>query len=168
MSDFRSIKPEEIQDNVFRLLNSDWMLITAGTPDSYNMMTASWGGLGVLWHKPVSYIVVRPQRYTYEFLEKSSGYTLSLFEEKYRDALRLCGSKSGRDINKTREAGLTPLANPAGSVFFSEARLVMECRKIYFQDIDPANFLDPEIEKNYSKGDYHRLYVGEILKCQIR
>jgi len=150
-----------IDENVFKLIGSDWMLITAGTKESFNTMTASWGGFGVLWNKPVSYIFVRPQRYTYEFLEKNQSYSLSFFDEKYRKALSLCGSKSGRDLDKVKETGLTPVVSGNGIVNFDEAKLVIECSKMYYQDIDPANFLDKSSSGLYNN-DYHRMYIGEI------
>ncbi len=153
----------KIDENVFKLIGTDWMLITAGTKDSFNTMTASWGGMGVLWNKPVTYIFVRPQRYTYEFLEREKSYSLSFFDEKYRKALTLCGSKSGRDIDKVREAALTPVVSENGIVYFAEAKLVVECSKMYYQDIDPANFLDPSINGMYNN-DYHRMYIGQITK----
>lgn len=165
MGDFKSIKPETIGDNVFRLIGSDWMLITAGDKKSFNTMTASWGGLGVLWNKNVSTIFVRPQRYTHEFLERAGTYTLSFFDETYRGVLNFCGAKSGREVDKVKETGLTPAQTPGGSPCFAEARLVIECRKIYFQDLNPANFLDPKIDANYPIRDYHRMYIGEIIAC---
>lgn len=166
---FKSIKPEQITDNVFELVGSDWMLVTAGTPDSFNTMTASWGGFGVLWNKDICWCVIRPGRYTYEFIEKNDTFTLSFFTEDYRDALNLCGTKSGRDIDKAAEAGLTPTAGRLeGTTGFAEARLVIECRKLYFQDIDPKHFLDPDIDRNYPQKDYHRMYVGEIVNCLVK
>lgn len=164
MEGFRKISPEEISDNTFKLIGKDWMLVTAGSPDAWNTMTASWGGVGVLWNKPVSFVFIRPQRYTYEFIERSDTFTLSFFTENYRGALNICGSKSGRDIDKAAETGLTPIAGAAGTTTFKEARLVLECRKLYFQDIDPKNFLDESIEKNYSQKDYHRIYIAEIVQ----
>lgn len=164
--EFRKIKPEEISDNVFKLVGTDWMLITAGTLDSYNTMTASWGGFGVIWSKNICWCVIRPQRYTYEFAEKADSFTLSFFEDEYRPALNLCGTKSGREIDKAAVTGLTPVPGMLpGTTEFAEAKLIIECRKIYFQDIDPANFLDPSIDKNYPEKDYHRLYIGEIVNC---
>jgi len=163
--EFVEIKPEQITDNTFKLIGSDWMLVTAGTLDAYNTMTASWGGLGVLWNKNVCFCFVRPTRYTYGFMEKADTFTLTFFDEEYRDALTFCGSHSGRDVDKAAKTGFTPVQSGSGSVYFSEARMVIECRKLYFQDIDPANFLDPGIEKNYSQKDYHRMYVGEIIRC---
>ena len=163
----KQIEPEDIQDNVFKLIGKDWMLITAGTPTGFNTMTASWGGMGMLWDKKVCFSVVRPTRYTYEFLEKDPTYTLSFFSTKYRDALTLCGTKSGRDVDKVRESGLTPVFD-GDAVFFKEARLVLECRRIYFQDIIPSNLQDAGIERFYPEKDYHRMYVGQIVKCLAR
>jgi flavin reductase (DIM6/NTAB) family NADH-FMN oxidoreductase RutF len=146
---------------VSRVLNN-----SSAVKDSYNTMTASWGGFGVLWNKNTCFIVVRPSRYTYEFLEKNNTFTLSFFDQSYRSALSFCGSHSGRDCNKAAETGLTAIESRTGSVFFNEARLVIECRKLYYQDINPSNFIDSEIDtKNYPLKDYHRMYVGEVLTC---
>lgn len=164
---FQTLDPEVVQDNVFKLIGKDWMLITAGTRESFNTMTASWGGMGVLWDKKVCFAFVRPTRYTFEFLEQSEVYTLSFLEEQYRDILMYCGTKSGRDVNKITETNLAPIFGN-GTVYFAEARLVMECRKIYVQDIKPGNFLDQTINEYYPKKDYHRIYVGEITRCLKR
>lgn len=165
MPGIKIIKPEELESNVFQLIGSDWMLVTAGNRESFNMMTASWGGLGVLWNKHVSFIFIRPCRYTYQFIEKSSMYTLSFFGQQYKRVLNLCGTKSGRDCDKVKETGLSPVQTANGSVYFPEAKLVIECKKIYYQDLEPGHFLDPEIMKNYPEKDFHRMYVGEILSC---
>ncbi len=166
---FKAISAHKLTGNVFRLIGKDWMLITAGNMDSYNTMTASWGGMGVLWGKDVCFCVIRPHRHTFNFMEKADGFTLCFFNEEYRDALNLCGSKSGRDIDKAAVAGITPMpvieGTNTGGVYFNEARLVIVCRKIYYQDLDPANFLDPGIAKNYPGKDYHRMYIGEVLSC---
>lgn len=155
---------EDLQENPFRLIGNDWMLVTAGTPERFNTMTASWGGLGVLWDRKVCTIFVRPTRYTYGFLEQNSGFTLSFFEERYRKALQFCGTRSGRDTDKVQGSGLTP-AGSDGLVWLEEARLVLVCRKIYVQDLTPDRFLDPRIDSFYPQKDYHRMYVGEISKC---
>jgi flavin reductase (DIM6/NTAB) family NADH-FMN oxidoreductase RutF len=142
------------------------MLLTAGNKDSYNMMTAAWGGFGVMWNKNICFCVVRPSRYTYEFIENSDIFTLSFFDQSMRSVLDFCGKYSGRDYNKAAETGLTSIETRNGSVFFNEARLAIECRKLYYQDIDPSNFIDSEIDaRNYPQKDYHRMYIGEILTC---
>jgi len=164
MNKFKTISPEEIKKDVFTLLDKDWTLITAGRENSCNTMTASWGGMGVLWNKKVCFIVVRPTRYTYDFIEKNENFTLSFFKEKYREALKICGTKSGRDGDKIKEAGLSLLFGENGLAWFNEADLIIKCKKIYYQDMESDNFLAPEIEQSYPEKDYHRLYVGEIME----
>ncbi|PLX65933.1 MAG: flavin reductase [Denitrovibrio sp.] len=157
---FKELEPTKLKENPFTLINNDWMLISAGDKANFNTMTASWGGLGIMWHKNVASIVVRPTRYTFEFLEKYDYFTLSFFEEEYKDALTLCGTKSGRDCNKVAEAGLTPIFDNNG-IYFEEAKIIMVCKKLYWQDINPDNFVT-DLEEFYPKKDYHRLYMGEI------
>ena len=170
----------------FDRIGKGWMLITAGNvdgggpngsgkdPGNWNTMTASWGGLGVLWHKNVAFIFIRPSRHTFGFANSAKVFTISFFDENCRSALELCGKKSGRDIDKAAAAGLTPVffhdANEAVSfVSFKEARDVLFCKKLYAQDLDPALFLDREaIEKSYNGSDYHRIYVGEIIGYKAR
>ena len=164
--DWNSIPPAELEGNVFELIGSDWMLVTAGDQKGWNTMTASWGGIGVLWGRNVSFVFVRKSRHTYGFMENSGSYSLSFFTEKHRFALNYCGTHSGRDVDKAKEAGITPFPVD-GTVAFEEARLVVTCRKIYFQDIDPERFLDRTIARNYPDGDYHRMYVGEIVGCRM-
>lgn len=162
---FTAIRTEDIQDNVFKLIGKDWMLITAGTRDAYNMMTASWGTAGVLWRKPVIFTFIRPQRYTYEFMEKHAHFSVCFFEDHHREILNICGTTSGRDLNKMKIEGLHPVRTPSEAVAFEEARLVLECRKIYYDDIDPDFFQVFDIETVYPAKDYHRFYVGEILQA---
>ncbi len=162
---FRKISPENINSNAIHLIAREWMLVSAGTINRYNNMTASWGGLGNLWNKPVAFVFIRPPRFTYEFVEANSFFTLSFFEEKYKDMLQLTGTRSGREINKMKDLGLTAFESQNHSVYYKEARLVMECRKLYFQDIDPDHFIDENILKHYPKRDFHRIYVAEITEC---
>ena len=131
MNGFREIDPRELQDNVFRLIGSDWMLITAGDKESQNTMTASWGGLGYVWNYPVAYVVIRPQRYTYEFTEREERMTLSFFDEEWRKALSYCGTHSGREEDKFAAAGISVEFTESGTPAISQARLVIEGKKIY-------------------------------------
>ncbi len=167
MERHREIGPEDIRDNPFKLIGKDWMLITAGSKEAFNTMTGAWGGLGVLWERKVCFCVVRPTRYTYEFMEKSARFTITFLDEQYRDILTYCGSRSGRDVNKVVETGLTPVFEN-DAVHFAEGRLVLVCRKIYHQDVDPSCFGDEKIEDFYPLKDYHRMYVGEIVRCLTR
>jgi flavin reductase (DIM6/NTAB) family NADH-FMN oxidoreductase RutF len=165
---FVAVNPEKITDNVFEIVGSDWMLVTAGTLGDYNTMTASWGTMGVLWGKRICICFIRPSRYTYQFMEKNPLFTLSFFGEEQRDALNFCGSHSGRDVDKAAETGLIPVEAAGGAVTFEQARLVMVCRKIYYQDFDPSHFIAPDIESNYGGSDYHRIYIGELKSCLVR
>jgi len=165
MKKFISHKPSSIQENTFSLIGDEWMLVTAGDIKSFNTMTASWGGFGILWHKPVVFCFVRPQRYTYEFMERYDHFTLSFFDRKYHDALMYCGSKSGRDVDKIKATDLTPIESEKGCVYFEQAKLVIECRKIYYNDLDPDNFIDKKFLNEYPSKDYHRMYIGEVINC---
>lgn len=161
---FREMPLEELVLNPFKKIGNEWMLITAGDKDKFNMMTASWGGMGVLWHKEVCFIFVKPTRYTFQFIEKKDFFSLTFFSSKYRTALMTCGSVSGRDTEKAKASGLTPLFDREAP-YFSEASLVFICRKIAYADMEPGGFLDASIHDNYDGKDYHRLYVGEIIAC---
>ncbi|MBU0489794.1 MAG: flavin reductase [Bacteroidetes bacterium] len=165
MNRFRISSPYDLKINPFQAIGNDWILITAGTPDSFNTMTAAWAGLGVLWKKPVAWIYIRPQRFTYQFTEKYDDFTLCFFPEKFRDALSFCGTHSGRDTDKIAATGLEPIATDKNNIIFAQADIALECRKLFYQDVDNSNFLDPAIEKLYPLKDYHRLYIGEITGC---
>jgi flavin reductase (DIM6/NTAB) family NADH-FMN oxidoreductase RutF len=165
---WKDVKPEELGDNVFDLVGKGWMLVTAGSPASYNTMTASWGCLGVLWRKPVAVCFVRPTRHTFGFMNAAENFSLSFFAERHREILNFCGSHSGRDTDKAAETGLRPVALDGGAVTFEQARLVLLCRKIYSQDFDPRLFLDPGIEDLYPNKDYHRIFIGEVARCLRR
>jgi flavin reductase (DIM6/NTAB) family NADH-FMN oxidoreductase RutF len=159
----------------FHVWDQRWFLLAAGElagaspadggppAGGFNFMTVSWGGLGVMWGKPFALVVVRPTRHTRRFIDSADSFTLSVLPERYRRALDYCGSRSGRDEDKVKGSGLTPVASRCVKApSFDEAELVLECRKIYFSDLDPSHFLDPGIEKNYASKDYHRVYFGEI------
>jgi len=163
--DLHKIEPQDINQNPFTLIDDDWFLLTAGTLDAFNTMTASWGGMGILWNKPVVFCFVRPHRYTYKFMESNEFFTMSFFDESYRAAMNLCGKVSGRQTDKMKATGLKPIESPKGSIFYEQSKLMLECRKLYFSDIIPENFLVQGIHANYPKKDYHRMYIGEIMSC---
>ncbi len=166
---FKQISPKEIQDNPIKMIDDDWMLISAGDKDNFNMMTASWGTIGNLWNEPVAFVFVRPQRYTYEFTENSDYFTLTVFEEKDRDILQFCGTKSGRDFDKVKETGLKPLFTDLGNVYYEQARLVIECQKIYADVFKEDAFIDKMIsEKVYPTKDFHKMYIGKILNVWVK
>ena len=158
----------EIKDNVVSLISDEWMLVTCGNRDKYNMMTASWGSIGEMWGKDCAVTVVRPQRYTFEFIDQLDYFTLSFYGDEGKKLIhKVCGSQSGRDINKTSEAGLTPVFDD-DFIYFKQARLVLCCKKLYAQDIDPACFADKSLVEKWYDGDFHRAYVGEIVKTLVK
>lgn len=164
MESFKPIDVKTLQENVFRLMDDDWMLVTAGEPDYFNTMTASWGGMGILWERPIALAFVRPQRFTRKFMDGYPSFTLSFFSEKHREVLEICGAKSGRNFNKVEAAGITPLLTEEGNMYFKESRLFLECRKLYQDDFQEHMFLQPEIAKKfYPSKDFHRFYIGEIV-----
>jgi len=167
---YRQIDPAGINDNFIRLIASDWMLVTAGKREKYNTMTASWGGAGNLWNRPVVFVFVRPERYTYGFMESSGGFTLSFFGEKYRDVLKFCGTKSGRDFDKVAETGLTPWFTELGYPAFTEARMVMECRKLYADQLTREAFTEHKLLQTHygTKDGLHKLYIALIEKAWVR
>jgi flavin reductase (DIM6/NTAB) family NADH-FMN oxidoreductase RutF len=154
------------KEDVFKLIGSYWMLVCAGKKARFNMMTASWGGIGWLWNKPVAFVFVRPERYTHGFVEAEERLSLSFFTEEWREALKFCGSKSGRDFDKCKETGLSAVELESGAVAFNEARLVLDCRKLFKASMDKANFVDKDIlAKWYNDnpgGSLHDVYVVEI------
>lgn len=161
---FQSVDPKELKDNVFSLIGDKWMLITAGTVERCNTMTASWGGLGVIWGAPAATCYIRPQRYTKEFVDREEYFTLAFFGEDWRRKLALCGSKSGRDIDKVKECGFTVRPATCGAPYFEEADLVLVCRKRFVQPMDPNNMPQEVKEKWYPIQDYHVMYIGEIVE----
>lgn len=164
----KKIDPKELQVNSIKAIGQEWMLVTAGDMDDFNTMTASWGGLGELWNRHVAFIFVRPQRYTFEFTERETLFTLSFFDPKYRPALMLCGTRSGRDTDKIAETTLTPYATENGSVSFREASMVLECRKLYAEPLKKGSFTESAIPAEiYPGDDFHMMYVAEIINAQI-
>lgn len=166
MSSFKEISATDLNFNVFKTI-SDWGLITAGDRNSYNTMTASWGAAGVMWNKNVVFAFIRPQRYTFEIIEKTDLFTFSFFKPEYNGALSICGSKSGRDCDKIKEAKLTPAFSEDG-VYFDEADTVFLCKKLHEQFLDPAGFIDKSLQQNYANHDYHKMFVGEIVKVLVK
>lgn len=152
------------QEDALNLIGKQWMLVTAGNKENFNTMTASWGGIGWLWNKPVAFVFIRPERFTHEFIENHKRLTLSFYSEEHRDALKICGTKSGRDTDKVTATGLTPFELESGAMTFQESRLTLDCRKLFKTSMQEGNFIDKELlEKWYgSQGGLHDVYVVEI------
>lgn len=156
------------QEDIIEAIGQEWFLATAGTPENSNMLTASWGGIGYLWNKPVAFLFIRPERHTHGFIENNERVTLAFLgrDKAMREAYALCGTKSGRDMNKAETAGLTPIATPQGCTTYAEARLTIEGRKLFRADMEAAHFLDKEVLERWyhdgPNGSFHSIYVIEI------
>lgn len=168
MHTFQPMPIDLIEINPFTQIGKDWALITAGTKVKSNPMTISWGGVGVLWGKNVSYIFVRDSRYTKELLDANEFFSISFLPKDYRAALNYCGSHSGRDGDKFAAAGLTPAYRHC-IPYIDEANTVLLCEKMAAARITEDSFLMPEIkEKWYQNGDMHTMYIAEILEVLAR
>jgi flavin reductase (DIM6/NTAB) family NADH-FMN oxidoreductase RutF len=141
--------------------------VTSGDKDKFNTMTISWGGVGIMWGKNVAFTFIRPQRYTYEFIEKGDFYSMSFFDEEYKDALKFCGSKSGRDYDKVKETGLTTAFTEDGVPYFVEAKLVLICKKMYAQTLNEESIVDAEAVSKWYDNDFHKMYVSEITNVLV-
>ncbi|MCP4715650.1 MAG: flavin reductase family protein [Deltaproteobacteria bacterium] len=164
--DLKTVAVDDFCVRAHSLWARQWLVLTSGdfAAGDYNAMTVGWGSFGTMWGKPFAQVVVRPSRYTFEFIEKYDTFTLCALPADYRKALNQLGSQSGRDGDKIAEAGLTPVAGlQAAAPGYAEAELIVECRKLYGDDFDSSKFIDPSIADSYSAGDYHRSYYGEIL-----
>jgi flavin reductase (DIM6/NTAB) family NADH-FMN oxidoreductase RutF len=171
----------ELNGSPVKRIGDEWALLSAGdtakSGGNWNTMTVSWGGLGELWSQDVAFVFIRPQRYTREFVEANSIFTLSFFDKSSRKALAFCGDKSGRDIDKAAGAGLNPIVfdrtllngRAQGAIGFAEATEIIVCRKLYTHVFDPAKFLDPAIQKNcYPQSDYHTMYIAEVVGLLVK
>lgn len=166
---FKEIAPDELGHNIIDMIGRQWMLITAGNDQHYNTMTASWGGMGVLWGKPVATIYIRPQRYTKEFVDSEERLTLSFLPEAHRKELTYLGTHSGKDADKIAAAGLSADITSEGVPFIAEAEIVIQCRKMYVDKINKKNFIDANAaEQWYPEHDFHYFYICEIEKVFIR
>ena len=168
MHTFQTYPIDLVEFNPFHKIGKEWALVTAGSKKKCNTMTVSWGGLGVLWGKNVAFIFIRDSRYTKEFIDQGDFFSLSFLDEKYRAALNYCGSHSGRNEDKFKEAGITP-AYRHSIPYVDEANFVMFCKKMAAIPMPAETFTDAGIMKKwYADGDMHTMYVGEIIDLMAR
>ena len=168
MNKFKEIKPQELTNNPFKMIGHDWMLISAKKDDKVNTMTASWGGVGIMWNKNVATIYIRPQRYTKEFVDNSDSFSITVLEDGFKKELSYLGTVSGRDEDKIAKSGLT-VAEEDGVPYFDEGKVVLICKKLYAQEMNADSFVEKDlIDKNYPASDFHIMYIGEITKVLIK
>ncbi|MCL1910801.1 MAG: flavin reductase [Leptospirales bacterium] len=171
---FKEISPEEINDNVFTLTGKVLPVVTVGKQDNYNSMTASGGGMGLLFKKPTTMLLFPSNRYTLELIEKEQKYTLSYFPDEYKKQVMFLGSKSGRDSDKMKEVELTGLQTPSGNISFKEARLIIECKltqitvPIFPDDFHSQEAIDYMSEPYKDPGEHRKYVFGEITHVWVK
>ncbi|MBP5555706.1 MAG: flavin reductase [Lachnospiraceae bacterium] len=152
----------EFTTDVLSVFDKKWALLTAGDSTKFNTMTISWGGLGTIWGKPVATVYVRTSRYTYDFMDSNEFFTVSFYPEEYKQILGVLGSKSGRDMDKMKDSGLTPVS--AGkSMSFKEAEITLVCKKMFKQELDVANMPADVAKAMYEGQAPHDMFIGEIV-----
>ena len=171
---FDSISPKDIRENPIRMFGDDWAVVAAGTKDDFNELTVSWGALGDAWwdNMPIAIILVSATRYTHKYLEENETFSINVFPPSYRRQLAYIGSHSGRDEDKVAATGLKTDFSENGTPLFSEARLIIECRKVYAHDLDSSKFSE-SLAGNYAQKKFegvvpHTVYFGEIINCWIK
>lgn len=158
--EIKSLTPE-----IFTLFHEGTPLLSAGDREKHNAMTIGWAQLGTLWSRPVCTVYVRPQRHTFGFINEAKYFTVSCLAEDYRKALIYCGTKSGRDTDKLADCGLTVDYADGDAPYIAQAKLVLVCRKLYEQDMKQEHFVDAATDARcYPQHDYHRMYVGEVVR----
>ena len=164
--ELREVELSTLSCEVFEVFSKATPLLTAGNQEKLNTMTIGWGGLGTLWGKPVCTVYVRPERYTYEFMESHEYFTVSVFGDEYKKAMAVCGTKSGRDLDKVKECALTPAYAAFDAPYFEEAELVFVCKKLYAQDMAEEHVVDGKPVLHYygANGNWHRMYIGEVIQ----
>jgi len=168
LNGFRKVDATQIPGNIIKLLGESWSLITVRNGEGTNMMTAIWGGIGRLYEAPVAFCFINPDRNTYQLMEKDSVYTISFYTEAYREQLAYCGKHSGKEVDKVKATGLTPIVFPSGARAFSEAWMIIECRKMVAQPFAPEALQTGELKERWAGKPLHQFYIGEIVNVWIK
>ncbi len=174
---FKKITPSEFNENVFDLIKKDWFLMTAEADGVVNTMTVAWATLGILWQKPVVIVAVRPERYTHEIASKADTFSLTTLpsEPAWKKVLGVCGTKSGREMDKVKECGLT-VEHEGETPYFTDGRLAIICKKLCVSQLAEEDFPTDELSKFYGGennasgegGGYHHLYIAEITDILVQ
>ena len=167
---FREIDPQKLSCAPFDLIGNKWLLICAPDAEKHsgaNAMTASWGGLGVIWNKNVATVYVRPQRHTFTLMENGELCSLCFLGQEFRDALKLCGTKTGKNMDKIQAAGLD-VCFEDGVPVIEQSDLVLICKKAYSDFLKEDYFNDPAHLSSYPNKDFHKMYILEIKKILVK
>ncbi len=169
--DFVTVAPEDFNKNIFNLVGKDWTVITAGIEP--NSMVASWGGVGIMFNKPVTWNFLRANRYTLEKIRETGTYTMCYFPQQYKGDIMQFGTKSGRNTDKMAQTKLTPMLTPDGYPAYAEAMIIIECKLIAASTVSKDEFYTEEAKTFLQEGfdeakDWHKLVYGEITNIYIK
>jgi flavin reductase (DIM6/NTAB) family NADH-FMN oxidoreductase RutF len=160
---FREVPYTHQLDRTLEMLANGGILLASTREDgSSNVMTIGWASVGVIWGLPVMVVLVRPSRYTYQFIEASQTFTVNVPTQEMRSYVNVCGTKSGRDVDKLAKVP-TSMGQRAEALVLDECPLVYECKVVHSNDVIPASLVPDVARRSYPRGDYHRLYYGHIL-----
>ena len=166
--ELHSVELKDFSPEVFRVFGTNNALLTAGDREQSNTMTIGWCGLGRIWNLPACTVYVRPERYTYEFMENQEYFTVSVPALEDHDRIKVFGTRSGRNTDKLAESGMSVAYTDAGVPYIAESQWVLVCRKLYAQDLKPEHLTDERPERFYQGEGWHRMYIGEVVEAYAR
>jgi flavin reductase (DIM6/NTAB) family NADH-FMN oxidoreductase RutF len=154
----------QLSETLSKLLKPGLLLASTKKDGKSNVMAIGWATVGIIWGKPIFQVLVRPSRYTYEFIENSMVFTVNVPTDAMRRWVGITGSVSGRNVDKFGQYNVvTSPALNVPTITINDCPMVYECRVVHFNDVLPPHLSD-DIERGAYKGsDYHRIYFGQIL-----
>ncbi len=171
MSTFKELSINDLKINPFEMIGHEWMLITAKHEEKINTMTASWGGMGVMWNHNVVFVFIRQSRYTKELIDNTDKFSLTFYPKNEKKTLAYFGTTSGRDEDKISKVGYHVIFDN-DTPYFEEAKLTFICKKLSRHYIGKEGMLSDEINPKWYSGadenNYHDMYIGSIEKILVK
>ena len=143
--------------------------MTTKVHDKVNTMTIAWGGINFVWHEKVFVAYVRYTRNTFEMLNNTDEFTISIpLSNQLKKELAFCGTKSGRDVDKIEECNFTLIeGRTINTPIISECEMHYECKVIYKQAMEPGNIKADILKRYYANSNFHVIFYGEIVDSYI-
>ena len=154
-----------LEKNLRTIQQHGLLLASVGASGKPNVMTIGWGNPGVIWGRPIFVVLVRPSRFTYQNLEATGEFVVSVPTDEMHDACMHCGSVSGRDHDKFADCAFTTTkAGTVGVPLIDQCVMHYECRVVHRNDVIEDRLDNGVCSECYADGDFHRVYYGEILR----
>ncbi|MBU0637377.1 MAG: flavin reductase [Planctomycetes bacterium] len=160
--------PALARETYYRMTSEGILLAAQAADGRLNAMTIGWGLFGLVWGRPLFQVLVRPSRYTYQCIERTSDYTVCVLPPELTEVATYCGTMSGRDVDKLSEKDLTILPSThitSGGI--AQANIVFECKVVHYNEVQAPAFPVEIVTNYYPDGDWHRIYFGEILGVSV-